>query len=906
MKGQEKEGEGVPGRPSEQPVLLATKLHVPENPFYLVARERLYESMSQALCCKLTSVIAPAGYGKTTLVGSWLRSAQVRFGWVSLDKGENDRLRFWTYVAEALQSSLPVSDEVVENGRRISPYPFTAERAAAWLIARTGDSGEPIVLVLDDYHVIESEEIHSDLSMWIDGLPAHVHVCVLSRKDIPFPLGAMRAKGSLHELDMSELRFTEEEIVSYWMRRTGKEPDDSLLQDLARSTEGWAAMLQLSVLSRSGSRTGTRRPLSGRHRHVVDYLMEEAFGKLADEVKRFLVCTSILERMNDSLCLAVTDGPDSPAILPELERSGLFLIALDQERCWYRYHHLFADFLQSRLPYDGAPDVSLLHGRAAAWFEAHGYMSEAIHHALEAGAFGQAADWLEAHAANWLRRRETTTLLNWLDRLPEETAGSPLLILLRIWTELMAGLGERAFPRISGLKEALNRWEAADEYGLLTRFREEVQIVDNVCAVWSGDFEHALRLIRQLGERDELPAEHVSVLISHGIELNEGTVPFIRGKFGFKGRIGQAEAYHRSYGYFLEKNGLHEFPFTAFQQVALSEVLYERNELEAAHDAAQQAVRLGWTFGVLGAYVPATICLADVLWADSRKEEATELVEQGIWRLEGRHLHTTRWFDKLTAKWARQQMSLGNAEEARSWSAYWQAKSMNGYGALSDCEPATRSEIGAASDYEWLTYIRTLLALGELEAAGEYTDKLLRASRQSGNLMSELHGLLLGAEIYSMQRQSGESHARLHAALLLGEREGYLRSFLDESPFIVERIVGMNRNAGANEPLYAGVTPDYVRSICSAADVAAVIPKKSAASPGEAFGPDALTPREREVLRLMAQGLTNKAIAAALVVTEGTAKLHLHRIYGKLHASGRVQAIRAAEQLGLLDDSTSS
>jgi LuxR family maltose regulon positive regulatory protein len=905
MIGQTKEGEDAGGRPPEQRILLATKLHVPENPFYLVARERLYDIMSRALRCKLTSVIAPPGYGKTTLVGSWLRSTQVRFGWVSLDKGENDRLRFWTYVAEALQSSLPVSDEVTENGRRISPYPFTAERAAAWLIARMGDSGEPVVLVLDDYHVIESEEIHSDLSMWIDRLPAHMHVCLLSRKEIPFPVGAMRAKGSLLELDMSELRFTEEEIVSYWTRRTGAEPDDSLLQELARSTEGWAAMLQLSVLSRSGSRIGTRRPLSGRHRHVVDYLMEEVFGKLPGEIKRFLVCTSILERMNDSLCAVVTDEPESPAMLPELERGGLFLIALDNERCWYRYHHLLADFLQSRLPYEGIPDISLLHGRAAAWFEAHGYMSEAIHHALEAGAFGQAADWLEAHAAIWLKRRETTTLLNWLDRLPEETADRPLLILLRVWTELMAGLGERAIPRISGLKESIKRWVTVDEYGLLTRLREEVQIVDNVCAVWSGDFDRALRLIRQLGEREELPAEHVSVMISHGIELNEGTVPFIRGKFGFKGRIGQAEAYHRSYGYFLEKNGLHEFPFTAYQQAALSEVLYERNELEAAHDAAQQAVHLGWTFGVLGAYVPAVICLADVLWADSRKEEAIELVEQGIWRLEARHLHTTHWFDKLTAKWARQQMSLGNAEEARSWSNYWQAKAVNGYGTLSDCDPATRFEIGAASDYEWLTYIRALLAQGEMEAAGEFTDKLLSASRHSGNLMSELQGLLLGAEICSMQRRLVDSNASLHAALLLGEREGYLRTFLDASPFVVERLVGMNRNDGT-KGLYAGITPDYVRSICSAASVTAVFPEKLAPLSGIATGPDALTPREREVLRLMARGLTNKAIAAALVVTEGTVKLHLHRIYGKLHTSGRVQAIRAAERLGLLGDSPGS
>lgn len=866
--------------------LLMTKLHVPENPLCLVVRERLYSSMSQALRCKLTSIVAPPGYGKTTLVSSWLRSARVRFGWVSLDKGENDRHRFWSYVAKALSQSLSAPEDAADHERNLSSIPFADDRVADWLIARLSDSGETIVLVLDDYHWIESEEIHSDLNTWINRMPAHVHVCLLSRKDIPFPVGAMRAKGSLHEIDMSELRFIDEEIASFWLGRTGEKPDPLLLRDIARYTEGWAAMLQLAVLSHSGNQPGTRQHFSGRHRHVVDYLMEEVFDKLEDEVKRFLVCTSILERMNDSLCSVVTNEPPARAKLFELERRGLFLIALDHERCWYRYHHLFADFLQSRLPYDGVPDANVLHMRAAVWFEAHGYIAEAIDHALEAEAFGQAAAWLETYATNWLKQRETTTLLNWLDRLPKEMADRPMIILIRIWTELMTGLGNRALPRIDRLKASIERWEDTEESGLLARLREEIQIVDNVCAVYSGDFERSVSLIEQLAQRDDLQIDEIPVMLNRGIELNEGTVPFIRGKFGFKGRVGQAGSYHRLYGNFLDKNALHEFPFTAYQQTALCEFLYERNDLEAANAAAKEAVRLGWTYGVIGAYVPAIICLADVFWAAGCTADSKETVEQALQCLIGQHLHASHWFDKITAKQVRQRLALGDTEVTYSWADSWLGKASVGF--------------GPTSDYEWITFIHVMISSGRLDEASRYTGRLLESARQSGNLMSELQALLLLAEICSLQHRIEDSLSRLHAALLIGEREGYLRSFIGAAPHGMERLSLMYGNEILMDKKLSGVSPAYIQSILSASGMAAdMAPTTDEPSPASSKT-DALTPKELEVLHLMVQGLTNKEIAAALYVTEGTVKLHLHHIYGKLHTSGRIQTVRAAERMGLL------
>lgn len=870
--------------------LVMTKLHAPENPYFLVTRQRLYGRLSEALRCKLTAIVAPPGYGKSTLVGSWLRSLQVRFGWVSLDKGENDRLRFWTYAAEALNRPIPVMNglEQEQDERSLTASPFTAEMASAWLMARLSDDTESTVLVLDDYHMIESEQIHTDLYKWINRLPAHVQVCILSRSDIPFPVAAMRANGYLYEMGISELRFTEDEIAAFWSGRTGAKPGAALLQQLSRRTEGWAAMLQLAAMSRPDDRPEVVHPLSGRHRHVADYMMEEVFAKLDEGLKRFLVSTSILERMNDALCSAVFVDREATADLCELERRGLLLIALDHERCWYRYHHLFADFLRSRLSVTGV-DVSVLHKRAALWYEAHGYMAEAIHHALEAGAFGEAAVWLERHAVLWLKRRETTTLLDWLNRLPEEAAERPMILLLRVWTELMAGHHKRAHSRIDGLKASLRQLEKAGEHSLLTRLREEVQIVDNYCAVLSGDYARSLMLIGQLGERDELPSENASVMISHGIELNEGTVPFIRGKFGFDGRLGHAEAYHRLYGTFLVKNDLREFPYTAYQQAAMSEPLYEQNKLEAANEAAQEAVRLGWTFGVLGAYVPAVICAADIRWAQGSADDARVAIDMALANLADRHMHTTHWYDKMTAKRVRKSIALGETEAARSWMDYWRDKSPTGTSPL--------------TDYERLTCIKALISLGELEEAGTYADQLLRDSRSHGQLMSELHALLLNAEIGLLQRQSETSDMHLQAALRIGEADGYFRSFLDAGPIVLEALAAISGSEEEMAEKLSGTAPAYVRSIVAASGIGTGMAETFAAPSAECsdtLRPDALTSREKEVLRLMAQGLSNKEIAALLVVTEGTVKLHLHHIYGKLEASGRVQAIRAAERLGLL------
>lgn len=869
--------------------LVMTKLHIPENPFCLVVRERLHDKLSYALRCKLTLVVAPAGYGKTTLVSSWLRDSKMRYGWVSLDQGEDDRLRFWNYVAEALLQSLPEEgDESAGQTGRLSS-PFTDGNISSWLIARLSTRKEPVMLVLDDYHLIESGEVHSDLHTWMEHLPAYVHVVLLSRQNIPFPVGAMRAKANLLEIDMTELRFTEEEIGTFWTGRTGKEPGDSLLRDLSRNTEGWAAMLQLAALSHSAIRPDTREPLSGRHRHVVDYLMEEMFGQLPGEMRRFLISTSILERMNDSLCAAVMNEPDVPSTLYGLERKGLFLIALDHERCWYRYHHLFADFLHNHLSTEGVPDAAVLHARAAKWFEDRGYIAEAIQHALAAGAFGQAADLMEKHASIWLKRRETATLLSWFDRLSEETANRPLLLLLRMWTELMAGLTGRAYPRFAKLKASLEQWKETEEPGLLARLHEEIQIFDNACAVLSGDFERSLALMRLLSEREDMPPEHVPVTLGHGIELNEGTVPFIRGQFGFKGRIRQAELYHRSYGVFLAKNGLQEYPYSAYQQAALSEVLYERNELDAAHEAATEAIRLGWSFGVLGAYVPAVISLAGVLEAMGRREDSIERVKQALQSLESRHLYTTHWFDKLTAKRIRQSLTLGDIESAQTWVETWKTKAPEDYTLL--------------SDYERLTYIQALLVLGRVEEAGVCARQLLQAAQQSGNRMSELQALLASIELHWRGLRTEEGFMCLRDALQLGEKEGYMRSFLDASKTVLKAIVLGSGDEAELEETFGGVSFDYVRAIVSASGITpgrvrSASMKESRSNPPSR--PDALTPKEREVLQLMSKGLSNKEIAAALFVTEGTVKLHLHHIYSKLQTSGRVQTLRAAEQLGLL------
>lgn len=874
--------------PHQAEGLLSTKLYLPDSTPSHITRSRLNKQLERSLGARLTTVVAPPGFGKSTLVSGWIRQAGLRSGWVSLDARENDPLRFWRYLRGSIEQALHIN---LSGESGLGGFE-SAERLSAQLLhtlIELSHQGEPLMLVLDDYHMIATESIHEALYDWLGKLPSTVHLTLISRHEIPIPLGALRANGRLNELSLSDLRFTDAEIDSFWHKQTGAPPDGKTLRHLVRNTEGWAAMLQLSALSYSaGQFGGVIKPLSGRNRHVADYLMEEVFRHMAEETKRFLFQTSILDRLCPSLCSAVVNEPDTRGRMQELVRRGLFLIPLDDEREWYRYHHLFADFLRVKLQDEDQAAIALLHSRAASWYERHGFLEEAIEHALSAGDERRAATWMQQHAHVWLKVRETAMLRRWLERLSAHTVNEPGNLLLLLWIDLMDGRTEMAEALLRKLNTALERMKAEPQASGFLRMREEVRILENFHSVMSGNFNHALAFIQEYGEREDLPDHETPLLLSLGLELNEGTVPFIRGKFGFNGRIDYAESYHRAYGEFIEKNGMHESTFTSYQQTAMAEVCYLSNKLLLARSYAEEGLRLGKKFGTIGSYVPSVLLLSNILIADRRNQASLDVLEEAMRHLRNQHQHTSVWYRMLAASMVLRQLQLGDVPTAREWADERKRMAAKGTAARSVLFP---------NDEDFI-YIQILMGIGEWEEACERALDAWTIAEIRRNPLSELQALLLLSEIYANRNNSVESGRLLLLAVRVGCQHGCIRPFLDAGPAVRERL-GKYEAASSGSSVWSDKELVFIQMLGHRSENAAQ-GDVQAVSLTSRDSVDALTAREREVLILMAQGLSNKAIAAELVLTEGTVKLHLHRVYSKLQAQGRVQAIRIAENSGLL------
>jgi len=869
-----------------QDPLLSTKLYIPRDPVYLVSRDRLLAKLARTLTSKLTVVTAPPGFGKTTLVGDWIRKQCVAAAWVSLDQGENDALRFWKYVIAAFDGLMPGVGKKARSLLQPS-VAFSVEQMVAWLLNDLFEVQDEMVLVLDDYHVIENEEVHRSLLFFLERLPEQVHVCLISRKDPPFPIGRLRAKGQCLQIEISEIKFTMEEISAYWSLQAEGPPSQETLRLLAQRTEGWIAGLQLAMLSQSAGQGVKLRDFTGNHRYVADYLMEEVFAHLPERVQAFLLKTSILERMTGGLCAAVTGMDEAEALLEEIEQAHLFLIPLDGHRYWFRYHQLFADFLRSRLAKESGEAMADLHRRASGWFEAQGFLEEAIHHALAGGAFERGALLLEQNATALLTGRELVRLSGWLRQLPAEIVRRPEMLIILGWTDLQLHRYDDVERHLGDLKASLLELERAQD-GLLVRMQEEVVILENFYSLMKGDYERSLALVQALYARDDLPdSGGLGLLLNFGIELNEGTIPFIRGYYGVNGRVRLSWPHQQVYDKFIAKNGLFQFAFTAYQGVAMSELLYERNELAAAAKYAEEGIALAVKFGLTGAYLPAVIVRAKVLTATGDVAAAMESVREAAVYLEENDLVQTHWHGLLTAYLVRCQLAADGGDRA-AVEKWW--ASQQGH---------VEEELLQNREFETLTLIQVLIAKGDVQEALRWTERLRKTARQTERVMTELEACLCLAEIYALMGEAHASLIHLHRALEIGEREEYLRTLADragEMPGVFRQYAEMRKKRQIPE-LQNGVSRGYLAVVISTAGVQI---EKAGGARAEYAAVHALTARELEVLQLTAKGLTNKEIAEKLFLTEGTVKLHLHRVYSKLQVKGRVQATQKAKQNGLL------
>ncbi|MCA9931138.1 MAG: hypothetical protein KC419_21785, partial [Anaerolineales bacterium] len=437
--------------------LLQTKLYVPRLRPSLVPRPHLVEKLNSGLAGKLTLISAPAGFGKTTLVSEWIADCERPFAWYSLDERDGDLTRFLTYLIAALQTLMPAIGKKI-LGMLELPEPASTDSILTTLINEMATAPEQIALVLDDYHVLDSPAIDQALTFLLEHLPPQMHLVITTREDPPLPLSRLRVRGLLTELRAADLRFVPEETAVFLNKVTGLTFSAEEIAALDKRTEGWIAGLQLAALSMQGRSDvhGFIKAFAGNDRYIVDYLVDEVLEHQPEHIRRFLLQTSILDRLSGILCDAVIGQEESSVLLETLERSNLFVIPLDSKRQWYRYHHLFGDVLQAHLMKEQPEIIASLHQRASKWYEHNGFTADAVHHAFAAEDLARAARIIELAWAEMDGNRQSAMWLDWAQKLPDDLVRTrPVLSVDYAWAYLDNGYLEAAMTRLRDAEHCL-------------------------------------------------------------------------------------------------------------------------------------------------------------------------------------------------------------------------------------------------------------------------------------------------------------------------------------------------------------------------------------------------------------------------------------------------------------------
>jgi LuxR family maltose regulon positive regulatory protein len=896
--------------------LLRTKLYIPPLRSSLVHRPRLIEHLNQglALGCKLTLISAAAGFGKTTLLSKWVRNGDLSAAWVSLDTGDNDLARFLAYFITALQTIEPtIGDGAL--GLLQSPQPPLTEMILTALINEVAEAlpddaeGGSFALVLDDYHLIDAPAVHETLTFLLDHLPAQLHLVIATRTDPPLPLPRLRIRGELVELREADLRFAIDETTTLFNRALGLDLPAEDIAALDARTEGWIAGLQVAALSMKGLEDTSSfvRDFAGSHRYVMDYLVEEVINQQPENIRTFLLHTAILDRLTGSLCDVLTKQSGGQQILEQLDRDNLFIIPLDDERRWYRYHHLFADLLITSLDQVAPELVPDLHRRASEWYELNGFVDEAAKHALAAPDYDRAAQLIERLGEDLWERGEPTTLLGWLDALPDEQVISrPSLCNFHAWTLYMNGQNEAAESRLQAAEQALalSELEDVEQIGRVAAIRAAI-------ASRQGDvpgiFEFSHKALQYLPEESLLWRTITMMAFGFAQDLGGDTVAAHQ---TFKEVVRLSEASGNIYlilstnlhlGTILIKQGRLKEVYLLCQELLLVAearrvlhtemagclydelglVLCEWNELDEAIRYLKMGSELskqGFDVGVLGYSYLTTL---RTLFAKRELPGVKEIIQE-MENME-REFDVPPWYTNPKEAWkARIWLAEGNLDAASRWAHERGLKA-------TDDPPYLRED-------EYIVLTRILAAQDQIAGAFMLSERLLEKAEASGRNETLIQVLLIQALAYNAQGDVDQALVALERALNLAEQGGAKRVFLDEGEPMAELLRVFSRQSSA-------IGREYLDSLLGGFH-ASQIPAESTkfedriAKDGDLVEP--LSDREIEVLRLLAAGLSYREIAEELYVSINTIKAHAKNIYSKLGVHGRMQAAQRAEELSLL------
>src|SRR3954447_22316533 len=900
---------------------LGTKLQAPRPRRQLVARARLTGRLPAGTteAPRLVLIAAPAGFGKTTLLTQWLSSRvpAVRVAWLSLDTGDADPRRFLEDLAAAVHAAAPEAGTAAlalldaDSG-------VPAEDVLVSLVDDLDALPGPTVLAVDDYHVVDTAGVHEAVTFLVDNLPPQVTLAMTTRADPPLPLARLRARGELLEIRAADLRFTEAEACAFLNDVMGLELDLRHVAALEQRTEGWAAGLQLAALSArsrpdaAGGVDDFVAAFTGTSRFVLDYLVEEVLDAQPGDVRSFLLDTSVLGELSGPLCDALTRRTDGQSTLEALERANLFVVALDDQRRWWRYHQLFADALGARLTAEDPGRVRLLHQRAARWYAENGRVDEAVPHALAGADGNQIADLVELALPDLRKRREDRTLRRWLQAVPADVARRRALLATGLaWTRLSEGdlegvdtwldtadsvLGSEtslvAVSETPALREAVSRRAAeiagvpatvavyrasaaqarGDVYGTVVHARRALDLAlpgDHLArggaagflglAAWAdGDLEAALDTFgTAVGSLRA--AGHVSDELGATVVLGEMWLA--------RGRPDEAQRlYERALGV---AHGHPPLSTTGDLHVGLADVLRERGDLVSAEQHLQAAKDLGERAPLENRH-RWYVATAGVLRARGDLDGAVAMLDAA------EPLYLPGFFPDLRpiqALRARVRIAQGRLDDARAWAREQHVRL--------DGEP---SYLGA---FDRLTLARLLVAEHRGDAPVlEVLDVLVSTAEARGQIGNALDGRIVRALLHSSLGDLPRALDELDQALTLGVPVGYRRLFLDEgAPMGSLLRVARERLGAAGARRAAEVTDS---AVASAPDVAPTAPD------------DALSERELEVLRLLATGLTGPEIAQRLFVSVNTLRTHTRHIFTKLDVTTRRAAVLRGSELNLL------
>jgi LuxR family maltose regulon positive regulatory protein len=918
--------------------ILSTKLYIPPPRPDLVKRQRLTKRLDEGLRLghKLALISASAGSGKTTLLSEWTAScnlqspiSNLQFCWLSLDEDDNNPARFWTYVIAALQTVHPQLAQSMLPMLQ-GPQPPPARSILTPLLNEMAALSEPVALVLDDYHLVTAGAIHDGIAFLLDHLPQQVHLAIATRADPPLPIARLRARGQLTELRADDLRFTAGEIVAFLNGVMGLALQPQDVAALEARTEGWISGLHLAALSIQGREDAHAfvQTFTGGHQYILDYLIAEVLNRQPEPVQRFLLQTSILDRLCAPLCDAIVgeigdwrleiDNRQSPVtnlqsrhVLDYLESSNLFLVPLDDERRWYRYHHLFGDLLRKRLgqappfipsqagrrlhpspppvgghlypspPQAGGTEggiIEELHRRASQWHAENGLLEQAVKHAQSAGDFERIAEIAERAAGASLLDARLTALLRWVDALPQGVLRvHPRLQIYRAWALYMNGHLEAAQQALGDCRQALKALPPSPENDALRRtLIRLLDIIDMIAQGFMYGVDNKIEeAIQVCGQARDMALEDGHVFLAAQATEGLALAQYHQGRL-------RAPAQSCQQVVDLAAQGAAQAPSAAAGYVELAGIHIEWNNLEKAADLLDEALALCREWGIVQTLNEAYTAQSHLLQIQGDIEAAWEALEKAreFSSMEGDYSMVNF---RLATQQARLNLATGEPEKAMRWVEGLEAALASG------------RKLPAAFVVTLRTILaRAYLAQGKAKEALAALEPLLAPAEAAGAFLHVIEVCTLKALALHALGDTSTALTALERSLALTEPEGFMRVYLNEGA----PMAALLREAAAR-----GIQAEYVNKLLDEFRVweyGSAGRTPTPPHPQTLTLPDPLSPRERDVLQLISQGLSNKDIAEKLVIALNTVKRHTSSIYAKLDVKSRTQAVARARELGLL------